>query len=555
MTLSNRIRARAAALWSSSSSHNEGARRAALIEGATAAAWFIATFAAMVWVWGIDTEALASPDEALNRLAAAVLSQQGRPFLKLPFVDPEDLAHPRHWVSVGDYAIPSYPPVAIYGYALLLRLGKLGLVLITALPAAAAGAFAAGLTKLLPRDRAWLALPAPLLAFPALYWLMRPWVNLSVLLTCVCWAVFFWAAWRRSGEARQLTCAMLSVGAAAAVRPDYAAYLLLVALILGIAASPTQWKRMLALVVAAGAGAVGLNLLLNWQITGKPLLAAYQIVAARDEGVDATASPGGLFRLLRQLLLQMELPTPAQALAYLARYWLEMGAIAALTLAQLALLAPLRKKSWPVRGLYLLALLVMLGFMLSHMDPKLNGANEREGLMHHSMPRYWSPLFLLAVVPPLAFLGACKRRAVFVGGAALWVAAAGFNAYELFAAERFSLLGLAEFQQESEENVAKLARSVPAHALVYSAGYDKILWARWRVATLGQPRSTARSLARAWQAKQQVFVYEPSMRSRHYRRLNRVLLPLQLKLVKARQRGVYRLEREPPSAGEPSHVP
>src|SRR5437868_1980818 len=85
-------------------------QRAHPVPALIAVAWFTLTFAATVWVWGLNPQELASPDEALNRLAAAVLAEQGHPFLSLPFPDPENLAHPRHWVTVGAHALPSYAP-------------------------------------------------------------------------------------------------------------------------------------------------------------------------------------------------------------------------------------------------------------------------------------------------------------------------------------------------------------------------------------------------------------------------------------------------------------
>src|SRR5690349_6424034 len=156
-----------------------------------AGVWFVAVFAVILWVWGLNSRVLISPDEALNRYAAGIIKKQWRPFFMLPFPDPEDLAHPHHWVSVGDRAIPSYAPVAIYGYGLFLRLRLLGLLLVPALPASAAAAFVLGTAKLLPDTWKWLFALAPMLGFPALYWLMRPWMNLSALLICVCWSFFF----------------------------------------------------------------------------------------------------------------------------------------------------------------------------------------------------------------------------------------------------------------------------------------------------------------------------------------------------------------------------
>jgi hypothetical protein len=508
-----------------------------------AAVWFVATLTAILWVWGLDTHVLATPDEALNRLAAARLSEHGRPFLDLAYPDPEDLAHPRHWVTVGDKALPSYAPVAIYGYAALLRLGSVGFLLVAALPAAAAAAFAAGLAKLLPSERSWLSLPAPLLAFPAIYWLMRPWVNISVLLICVCWAFFFWSTWRRSQNLRPLSIAIFCVGAAAAVRPDYAAYLMLIALVLGLAAADaSQWKRVLSWVLAAGAGAVLLNLLLNWLVTGKPLLAAYQIVAARDEGTGE--GPGGPLGFLRQLLVPMTIPAPRKALGFLAKYWLLMGPIAGLALAQLAQIPLLRAQSKRVRALSLVALVVMLCFMLARMDPTLAGAKDSVGMVHHSMPRYWSPLFLLAVVPPLAYLGSCRRRPVFMGGALLLVVLAVASGYELLAGERFSLLALRDLQRESTQTVRRLERRVPKNAIVYSAAHDKILWSKWTVGTLTDVRKSARSLQRAVRSGRPVFVYAPTLQRRQYRKLQRALHRKHLKLVTARVHGLHRIRKE-----------
>jgi len=503
-----------------------------------AGGWFVFVFASIVWVWGLNPDGLASPDEALNRFAAAVLSEQGRPFLHLAFPDPEDLAHPRHWVSVGDHAVPSYAPVAIYGYALLLRLRTVGFILIAALPASAAAAFAAGITRLLPAGRKWLALPAPMLAFPALYWLMRPWMNVSVLLICVCWAFFCWASWSKSGSPRQLALAVFAAGAAAAVRPDYAAYLMSFTLLLGLAESPAEWKRVLGLVLAAGATAVVVNLFLNWLVTGHPLLAAYQIVAARDEG---PAHAGGVLGLLRQLLIPMGVPERGMALGFLSRYWLQMGSIAGLTLGQLALLPSLLRRPRLQRALFALALLIVLCFVLSHMDPDLNGAIEHRSLVHHSMPRYWSPVYLLAVLPPVLFLGECKSRALLLVGALCVGGLAVAGGYEIYAREVYGLVGLRDFTRRSARAVRLLERDVPQSAMLYSATHDKILWSRWRVGTIAEPEPTAQSLSRAAQAGLGVFVFEPGLKRAPYLRLDRALRRRQLTLVRGAEQGLYRL--------------
>jgi len=505
-----------------------------------AGAWFLSVFAAILWVWGLNARALVSPDEALNRFAASLLSKHGRPFLALPFPDPEDLAHPRHWVTVGSNAIPSYSPVAIYCYGLLLRLRLLGLLLVPALPASAAAAFAAGTAKLLPEPRKWLCAFAPMLGFPALYWLMRPWMNLSALLICVCWAFYFWASWRNSGEARHLTIAIFAVGAAAAVRPDYAAYLLVITLLFGVAASPAEWRRVTALVFAAGASAVALNLFLNWLVTGNPLLAAYQIVAARDEG---TSGPGGPLGLLRQLLVPMGVPEQQMALHYLSKYWLEMGPVAWLTLAQLTLVPVLLSKPWLSRVLYVLGIVVMVCFMLSRMDEDLNGAAQALGMVHHSMPRYWSPVFLLAALPPLLFLGQCKPGRVFVVGTAFIGALALADGYQIYRKEGSSLLVLRTFTVRWSSVVQALGEDIPSNAMVYSAMHDKVLWPYWRVGTMSEPEPTATSMRRAIDAKLPVFLFEPGLPRKRLVALERALKDKQLSVVALERRGTFRVVR------------
>src|SRR4051794_10145871 len=192
-----------------------------------ALAWFVVAYVSIYWAEGFRPRAFMTPDEAANRFASSIISKTGRPFLELPFPDPEDCAHPRAWLSQGDYAIPIYPPVSIYFYALITSLRRIGSIALLALPATALGAFAAGTARLLPNDRRWLAAFAPALGMPALYWLLRPWMNICGLLTCVCWAFYCWTRWRRGGGKHWLTVSMLCVGIGAAVRPDYTSYLLL----------------------------------------------------------------------------------------------------------------------------------------------------------------------------------------------------------------------------------------------------------------------------------------------------------------------------------------
>jgi len=61
---------------------------------------------------------------------------------------------------------------------------------------------------------------------------------------------------------------MAFVSLAVAIRPDTAPYVFSAALFFTVAASPSDWKRIVVLVLLAGVAAVAVNLLLNWVITG-----------------------------------------------------------------------------------------------------------------------------------------------------------------------------------------------------------------------------------------------------------------------------------------------
>jgi len=501
--------------------------------------WFVSVFLVIATVWTLDPHATPTPDEAVNRQAAGLVRKHATPFIQLPFADPEDLAHPRSWVTVGDHAVPSYAPLAIYWYGLLLRFGKLGLALSVALPASAAAAFAVGTAKLLPESRRWLAFPAPLLGSPALYWLMRPWMNLSLMLSCLCWAFFSWASWRHSGRAKYLSFAAIGVGAAAAVRPDYAAYLFTAALLFGLAEGAAP-KRVVLLILAAGASAVVVNLALNALTTGHPLLAAYQIEVGRAEGLE-TRNSTSLLQLLVQLLAPMGVPTFANAAEFLAKYWLSMGFIAGLALAQLALVPLLVRQPGAKRALCALALLVMFCFMLSRMDPMLHGASEPESMLHHSIPRYWAPIYLIAAVPPIVFLARHANRIVLTLGAVFLFAIALGNAYDVGFGTQWSLVDLRRYERRSTELARSLSSMIPRDAFVYTETYDKILWRRWRLGTLAEPRATAESMARASRAGLAVYAFEPPMKTREHRALDRALRRRGLTLRPLNTRGLSRV--------------
>jgi hypothetical protein len=233
------------------------------------------------------------------------------------------------------------------------------------------------------------------------------------------------------------------------------------------------------------------------------------------------------------------------AAGFVAKYWLEMGPIAGLTLSQLLLVPSFLKKPRLPKLLLGLALLVMVCFVLSRIDRDLNGAQERFGLVHHSMPRYWSPVYLLAALTPVLFLGQTQRRAVFGIGSALLVVLALTGGYEIYAREKYSLVSLRDFTERSARTLRGLRRRIPDGAMVYSAAHDKILWPYWRVGTLNEPEPSAASMARAAQVGLPLFVFDPSLRRGQLQALERALHKRRLDLQRAGEPGLYRVVAEP----------
>jgi hypothetical protein len=502
--------------------------------------WFVAVFSGVLWVWGLNPVVFPSSDEACVRYAADLIAKGQGPFLNLPMPDPEDLLHPRSWLSLGARATPSYAPVSFYLYGWLLRLHGFGLVLLAALPASGAAALAAGAGRLLPVGRRWLGFAAPALAFPTLYWLMRPWINMSPCLIGLCWSVLCWASWRDTSKLGWLAAALFSVGYSAAVRPDYAAYLFVLALLLSVAARPAQWKPILGLVMVAGVLALGSNLILNKLITGHAGQAAYQVAIDRQEGPEPGSAIPGL-GLLRSLLLPMGVPTWAVGSMAFRKYWLTMGPIVGLLIGQVALVPLLIKRSPLARALLVASVLIVAFFALSRMHDELWGGTFEQGAVHHSVPRYLTPVYLLAALPPLLFLGRCHIRALWIPGSILVGLLALGGVYEVFVHQGSSLRFVHDFVRTKNAQLDQLARRIPPDATVYTSREDKWLWSRFRVAITDEPAPSATSIERALKAHLNVFMVEPS-RSTQFKRVTGELARRRITLQRVDpRRGVYRV--------------
>ena len=501
--------------------------------------WFVVCLATVLWTWGLDPLVFPSSDEAVVRYAAWLIERGRGPFLDLPLPDPEDLLHPRSWITLGNRATPTYAPVSFYVFGWLMKLHGLGSVLIAALPASAVAAFAAGTARLLPVGRRWLAIFAPALAFPALYWLLRPWINISPFLTSICWTVFCWASWRQSRKRAWLVAALFSLGYGAAVRPDYAAYVFVLMLLFSLAASPKQWKLIFALVAASGVLALSANLLLNRAITGHAMQAAYQVAIDRTWGPEPPHKIPGL-GMLRSLLLPMGIPSWEIGSTAFRKYWLTMGPIAGVLLAQLALVPLLMKLRPRARYLQALAIAILAFFALSRMHDDLFGGAMDYGAVHHSVPRYLTPVYLLAALPPLLFLGRCRSRAVMLFGTALVALLAFGGGYEIWV-KGSSINFLHDFVQRKTAELARLSRKIPENAALYTAKEDKWLWSGPRVWIIDDPKASAQSIERAAQAQIELYVYEPT-RTAQFKQLVAELAKRHISLVKTEPpRGLYRV--------------
>ncbi len=517
-----------------------------------AVGWFAAAFATGLWVNGLQPLCFQSPDESLNRQAAQLLNEQGTLFMTLPFSDAEDVLHPRHWVSLDRVAVPSYAPVSIYVYGLLALLGVAGSIALIALPASAAAAFALGTAQLLPEKRRWLCVFAPGLGFPAFYWLVRPWMNLSALLVALCWAFFFWSLWRAAQRRLWLNLSIACVGAGAAIRPDYAAYLFVVVLLFSVAAAPAQWKPALLATVAAGVVALGLNLFLNKLTTGDALRAAYQIAVQREVSAGATTAATGalaqLLRIARQLVFPLEVPPLAQIPHWLNRYLVELGLLPLVLAASLATPFLLRERPRSARWLHAAAWLVIAVFLVSRMDRSLFGAEDTDVGVHHSIPRYWTPCYLLLALPPLLLLARARRWFVLLPGTLLVAAFFAWGMRDLYSAETSNFAKLHGVRGWMEHQLAQTRRRVPRDALVYTSTFDKALWSGWHVAMIDEPGRTARSMDSALANGLNVFAVEPKYNDPR-KLLTDALRRRQLKLHAVRgPRGmsVYRVTRSEP---------
>ncbi len=446
--------------------------------------WFFLTFVGILWLWGgASPRVFNSPDEATTKYASELVADTGRPRFSLPAEDAEDLMHLRVWVSVGDEAVPVVAPMTFYLHAFLGAVPLVGAYLVPLLSAAGAGAFAAAVTVLGQR-RPWVGLLVPAAAFPGLYWLLRPWMNMSLFIAFLSFALLVWAVWRRERGGALLGASGAFVALAVAVRPDYAAVTLLVALLLTLAeAKAAEVKTVAVTFISAGAMAVALILVFNAAVTGDPLTFGYEIQEKYGLRAGYTPSRQSLPTPISELYF-LFLPNGVPEIGEIARqvqkYWLQMWPIPLLTLSLPFALVMLLKDSGRRRMLYAGGILLALLFVITRVGPDFFGASLEEAEIHHSLPRYWAPVYLLAVIPIVLLAMRSQSDRIWLPALFLVAFLAISGAQHIYVSGGpESMVGLRYRLSSAQARLDEFKEFVPDDAIVYSSYLDKVLWSGW----------------------------------------------------------------------------
>src|SRR3989304_2332317 len=291
--------------------------------------WFLVALVGVLWLWrGPEPLIFNSPDEATTQYASRLIAETGSVKAPLPISDEEDLTHLRAWISRGDTAIPALSPLTFYLYAAFLSIPVVGPLLIPLFASVGVGAFGAALA-LLGRSRRWVSLFAPAALFPGLYWLIRPWMNMSPYLSFVSMGLLLWLLWRAEHRRSFLFGAGAMLGLAVAVRPDYAGVTFGTAALCPLAElRRSEFRFALCRLALSLVEAAFLILLFNTLTTGAPLTFGYELAEAREaQGGDVAAArparPGPLSEVYF-LVLPNGVPAPSEVVRQIYKYWFQM---------------------------------------------------------------------------------------------------------------------------------------------------------------------------------------------------------------------------------------
>ena len=182
-------------------------------------------------------------------------------------------------------------------------------------------------------------------------------------------------------------------------------------------------------------------------------------------------------------------------------------------------------------------------FVYTRLHDDVFGGHVRFGWAEHSVPRYLTPVYLVAVLAPLVFLGRC-RRLFLVPGVLVALAVSGWSLWEIGVHQPSSFEYLHEYVPQNQAILERLKREVPENAMVYTVTADKITWSAWQLGTIDDLGQSATSISRAVAAGFKVYMLDNKYESPSHRRLGTLLARKQLTLVPVSARhGVYRVQQ------------
>ncbi|HEX9888128.1 MAG TPA: hypothetical protein VGA69_01520 [Nitriliruptorales bacterium] len=457
------------------------------------AAWFLLAAGLIVWLFGSpDRTALQAPDEVATARGALLVADHGTPTDPVAFDDPTGLARMRMWVQAGDQHVASVPATAQYVYG-LPRAVPGGAWVAFVLPALGVGALAAGACTVLDRSR-WLGALVPGLAFPALYWMLRPWHNVSLELALTGLVVAAFAVFARARRRAWALAGIALATGAALVRPDHVHLLLGLPLVWSVALDPGRWRRWVgwhagATVVWVLGVVVG-----NLATTGQPLVTPVDLL-----DFPSAVTPVGRdlpFPLPQLLLVLAPRGWPDWSLVadQLGRYWLGLWPAVGVVLSGLVASAWFAVRAWRQRRPLDLAVtasvLALVWHAISRVSATDLGATAPHGALVHSYPRYTALVYVgFALVAVAAAAGIADRR--WRGAAGVTLAAfALLGVQSMFPApiQEDGLVALRSVLREADAYAAAVAAQLPPDAIVYSRRVDKYVWGSHPVGTFQDER-------------------------------------------------------------------
>ncbi len=475
-------------------------QRVALAAGA---AWFVAAFAILVAVWGgPGHQTFQSPDEAANARGIVEVADHLRPTTPAIVADDVEFAHQRMWVRVDDTHVPAAAPgiMAFYGPIGALPFGGWALFLVPALGIAALAA-----SGVLIRESIVGAM-LPGLAFPATYWMLRPWHNVGLEVALVALGVLAAAldTRRRSwGDTAGLRFApglvLTSAVFASLVRPDHVHIIFGCSLAWWLARDRRIVRAVLVHLVAGGvwlAGTLGLNV---WT-TGDALVPATGLLDFPTETVAFGQDLGFPLAEILLIVAPNGVPPAGNVVTQLAKYWLRFGPVAVLVIAVVVagILFSRRHARGGVAPVAAVAGLLVL-HVLTRVSDSDFGATSSVPQLVHSHPRYTAIAYLGLAVGALLLGRVLDRHDARDGlrwaadGALALAAVVGIVYLFLPQAPGEGLGWLRSHLSDANAYAGAVDAQVPEDAVVYSLGVDKYLWAVRDVGIVRRERVVAGS--------------------------------------------------------------